>query len=537
MATRIELAQRRLSRLTSGVMARLRGFGRGFAASLPGDPFGVSALSEQTAAGLASFTNQELLEDRTREFEYAALDPRTGRMGTFRASGNSLHLIEASYDAAKARVEARLRAWIAQGLLSERQPLEPLAQPAPFPINGDGNAHGGIALDTRLSSGLWADFPPYGGLSNDHLDAAGTALGITPRASSLLPNFPLPLRWTKLYPTPRLFDVRAFPVTALTTELDALTRDVAAMLKGANANPEWHPAVMAFNNGTQFPSREYPPNASAVAYDDVAGRYQYKRDHRWAVTTKGARGSGTGFVIQGTGDTLWMASATSRQRLYRVENHQLTFTHDWGLIEAADAVADFVRWANLARFLCELGALAHVHACAECHNSVASKAEMELGINVAGGPRDEYRNSVAQERGARAIKSRRVRYEEFKAGLVLEADARERAAVGTTMDVLNSGLVASVALFKVNPIAGGVGLVITGIASVFAYFLSGGGQARKEPEKALVRDGQTRVRDQDENEDPRGDVWGGNHYPWTRDEALNGLPALRAKDASGRLFE
>lgn len=535
MATPLELARRRLQTLYQRASGRLSGLGRGIASTLTRDA--PSALSEREAAALASFTNQELLEDRTREFEFTARDPRTGRTGTFRASGNSLHLVEPSYDAARARIEARLASWLAQGLLSRTPPGSELQSPPRGPVEADGQIRGHLPNDTRLVSGLWADFPPYGGISNDHLNVAGTALGVSPRSGQVLPNFPLPLRWEKLYPTPKLLDVRAFPVVAMVRELRELTVDLALMLKGANANPEWHPALMAFNNGTQFPSREYPPDVGPAAFDDVAGRYQYKRDHRWAVTTQGARGSATGLLTPGETDPLWIASAGYRQRIYRAENHQMAFSNDWGIIEAADAVADFVRWANCARFLCDLGALAHVHACAECHNAVASKAERELGIAVSGGPRDEYRAAVAGEREARQIKSRRVRYEEFKAGLTLAAEAREREAVSTTMDVLNGGLVASVSLFKLNPVVGGVGLLVTGIASVLAYFLSGGGEARREPERILVRDGTVRVRDRDEADDPQGDVFGGNSYPWTRDAALSGIPALRAKDASGRLYE
>jgi hypothetical protein len=104
------------------------------------------------------------------------------------------------------------------------------------------------------------------------------------------------------------------------------------------------------------------------------------------------------------------------------------------------------------------------------------------------------------------------------------------------MNILRGGLVASAQLFVANPIAGGIAAVVTVVGAVVAWLAAGGAEARKTPELCYVRDGANKVRAKDEGDDPNGDVFGGNMYPWTRDEAIRGTPIIRVADASGRVM-
>lgn len=510
-------------------------------------------LTQRERSDVQAWMNAEAFADRTREFEFQATAPN-GQRGTFKTTINGLLLIEPSYDVAKRAIVARLAELERDGVISRQAPLVQI--PAGLPLNGDwqGMLRNGLnvafAPDTRLSTGFWGDFPPYGGASNAHLGQT-YVLGFQNRASGpLLPNFPVPQQWTRYFPGPKFYERRgniagapgpngstawAFSDDAFVRILEEITTNIPLLVKGANGNIEFHPGVMAFNNGTQFPSPAFPPDLSAIAYDDVSGRHQYKADHKWAETTSGARGSATGLVINGRSDALWLHSMRVRQKLARCENHQMVFTNDWGKIEAADAAADFFRWINCASFLVEIGATSHVHACTEAHNAVANKATRETG-GAAGNDLDL---AVARERAARGerTRSRTDQLDAFVARLQLAADTENEAAGAAAGQILNGGLVASAQLFMANPIAGGVCAVVVGCVALFTYLFGGGLTERKTPEKCLVRDGKVRVRDKDEDDDPDGDVYGGNIYPWSRERAIRGIPVIRAKDAAGRTYE
>lgn len=541
MTDRIALARTRLSKAFDRAGRRIesvfQGISGGFRDLL------TPALTDREQNTVARWMNSEAFSDRSREFAFNVTDPATGRTGEFRTTINGLMLIEPSYDSSKEVVRQILSQLVGDGILSYSPPSGPLPnQGSPGDWRRTLDSGGSVILpaDTRIVSGLWGDFPPYGGIGNDFLRQPPVMLGTLPPSPGILPGFPVPQAWRRLFPGENFYRKNGsdwvLPDQAFVDILDRLTVHLTIMLKGANANVEWHPGVMAFNNGTQFPTSMYPPDFMGYAYDDVRWDYQRRVDHKWATTTMGARGSATGIVINGKSDSLWLSSLHHRQRIARAENHQLVVGHDWGKIEAADAAADFLRWCNMASFLSDVGATSHLHACLECHNSLSVKAMRELGLPVG----SELETQVVREREARGIRQRMSRsqqLDQYVAQLQLAADDERQAASDTAGSILHGGLVASAQLFLANPIAGGVCAAVVAVASLMVYLFGGGQAERRTPELVLIRDGKVKVRETDESGDPQGDVYGGNVYPWSRDRAIRGTPIIRAKDATGRVFE
>lgn len=501
-----------------------------------------SSLTPTEQVAIAQWANA--IPSRDYEFPYTV----RGVAGTFHTSVNKLLLIDPSFSTAERAIRAKLDQWVRDGILSWNPPAPGTIVPPPAARNlvtwtNDPMPSGiwGAPLDTRLMTAQWADFAPYGGLRNTFNGDTGpsTAIGITAASGDLLPSFPVPNRWRKLYPGPKLFDSTFLSDSRFVTELSDLTTQLALLSQGGNADPAWHPAFMFFNTGPQFPSWQYnePAGVYGTVFHEIDERWRGYLAHRWAEPKHGAARNNTGINILGNRSDVWNTSLRARTRCFTAHREENTYNavHKWATLTVADAVADFCRWANLASFMVDLGASAHAHAALECHNSVAGKAMRELGLGVG----SQLDRSVGRERDARVARAQSSRVDqlnEYIAGLELANSQEHADAVDLSMSILRGGAVASAQLFAANPIVGGIAAVVTVVGAVVAWLAAGGAGARKTPELCYVRDGAAKVRDKDEGDDPNGDVFGGNMYPWTRDEAIRGTPIIRVADASGRVM-
>lgn len=514
--TRMERARRRLNRGSVNLYRSLTGRN-------PRSDGGEPVLTPHEAAIVSEFANSEHLSDRNRQVTFHAVDPRTGESGTFSTSVNNLLIIDGGYDTAKTALEGILRRLESDGLIT-RSP-----SPLPAPAGGRTNS-GGIdwftgPYDTRLASGGWANFPPYSGIGPAHINARRSALGLDRPSDTILSGFPLPRSWDKFYPTPKLLSGSQYPVAAFVADLDAMTTNAVTLVRGANAHPEWHSALMCFNNGPEFPTVMYPPNVVGQSSNDVEARYQYVEAHRWATMSAGAEGSAAGFQMGGRNDPMWLWSCGQRARVMSGQRHAPIIGNNWSRVDVADSVSDFMAFVNMVSFLVNLGATAHVHAACETHNAVIRKAQRELNLAPTANVETYFLN-LQREREARAI--RQAQENGTTVGTALGLN-------DTSGQILAGGLVASAQLFMANPIAGGVALLVTGVAVLLSE-LFGSARVERIPENVMVRDGLVPVRSADENGDPAGDIYGGNRYPWTRKQAVMGRPVMRAKDSAGRTY-
>lgn len=507
----------------------------------PRDPIPPSERDAVAAFAGADFS------DRTRRYNFEATDAN-GRKGRYTVTLNELLLIEHSYDEAATRIRSLLGQLVAEGILTEQRPsVGDFADVSRYQnlaaqeraVDGEWNifSYGEIArlptriADPRMFSGGWFDWPNYAGLVNAGYNQPETAFLFNSFSPGpWLPGIPLARDWTKLYPTPRLWDRRAFPDERLIAILEELTVQMVTLCKGANANPEWHPALVMGNNGV-FPWWS-PSLGSSGIYREIEGRYQYKVMHPWARLTRDNPLGNTGFTLSGKTDyALWLGSIRTRSPRAYAERHTPAgaWNNDWAAIHYADGLANFVQFCNMARFMLELGAAAHVSAACEYHAAVMLKAYDELGL-PAGASVQDYVNAQARERAARASRSSSGGAE---LSLVSGPTASEDRQIVNS--VLNGALNMSMALFLANPYVGAVALAITGVA-VFVSNLFLGRAFDCHGENLLVRDGRVAVRSVDEMEcaGSSGNVYGGNYLPHTRAAAIRGRPAMRVKDRYGR---
>lgn len=491
-------------------------------------------LSPEEQQGIAAFSNSEAFSDRSRMVSFEAVDPSTGRRGQYRTSVNGLLLIEPSYDAAKQQIQNILGNLVNDGVLTYDKPLAPpdvraLQNRTPLGAFGeDGNPAYGGTEDSRMWSGGWANWPEYGGLVNPGYDEAATAINYTRFSPGpFLAGLPLPRDWRRIYPTRKLFDRGVFPDEAFMAALQELTRQIVLLVKGANANPEWHPALVYFLNGVPA------PYFTGQTWDNVDLRYQYKDLRRWCKRTESANPRDAGLVPVGASDILWQMSMRSRAPRYWAQRVRPIARHNWASLTYADAVADFVQIANLASFVADLGATAHVHACLEQHAAVAQKAYAELGETFGAGL-DGYLARVARERQAREVRASQSGGG-GGTGLALVAGATNSPDRQIANQLLNGAAVASAQLFLVSPLIGGVALGITAVAVLITNLIMGR-PYECNGSNLLVRDGRVPVRDTDLNEcsGAHGDVYGGNYLPHTRAQAIQARPVVRVKDALGR---
>lgn len=524
--TRQELAAIRLARLRKQVNRGTANLYLSLTGRNPrgGSPLFDPSLSPHELAIVSEFANSDHLSDRNRQVTFHAVDPRTGASGTFSTSINNLLILDGGYDTAKTALEGILRRLENDGLITRA------ATPLPGGVTGSTNQDGvswfTAPRDTRLATGQWANFPPYSGIGAAHINARTSALGYDRPSDTVLNGFPLPARWTKFYPTPKLVSHLDYQVPSFITDLDAMTTNAVTLVRGANAHPEWHPALMCFNVGPQFPGPMYPPNAGASTFASIELRYQYTQAHRWATMSSGADGASAGFQMTGRNDPLWLWSCGNRQRVYSGQRVDPPIGNAWGRIDCADATADFMAFVNLVSFLVNLGATAHVHAACETHNSVLRKAQRELSLAPTANVETYFLN-LQREREARAI---RLQQTNDPSGIGTALGLND-----TSGQILAGGIVASAQLFMANPIAGGVALLVTGVAVLLSELL-GSPRVERIPENVMVRDGLVPVRASDENGDPAGDIYGGNRYPWTRKQAVMGRPVMRAQDSAGRTY-
>jgi hypothetical protein len=181
----------------------------------------------------------------------------------------------------------------------------------------------------------WADFPPYGGLRNtfDGDTGPSTAIGITAASGDLLPSFPVPNRWRKLYPGPKLFDSAFLSDSRFVTELSDLTTQLALLSQGGNADPAWHPAFMFFNTGPQFPSWQYnePAGVYGTVFHEIDERWRGYLAHRWAEPKHGAARNNTGINILGNRSDVWNTSLRVRTRCFTAHREHNTYSSTIGL--------------------------------------------------------------------------------------------------------------------------------------------------------------------------------------------------------------
>lgn len=525
--TRIELAQRRLLRGITNLRNALDPQSK----SVNGRRRDPVSLTIPEVAAVEAFANSPALADRNARVTFHATDPQSGQAGTFTTSINELLLIDPSYDTARLQLLGVIERLVRDGILSWEPPAGTLPLPAPAATSMELGETADVRtgpLDTRHTTGMWGDFPPYSGVGPAHINKAQTALGYDRPQPLGLEGLPVPAKWKRLYPTPKLFAAAQYGNEAFVNDLTALTEGIVSVVRGANAHPEWHPALFAFNNGPQFPGPLYPPDYNPSLGANVEGRYQYKTTHRWGEMTRGAAGSAAGFNMVGRGDGMWQWALGNRNRTFGTQRHIMAFTNNWSRCDCADPTADFVSFANMASFVLELGASAHVHAACQNHATIAKKAQLELEMAPTAAVSTYFLN-LQRERDANLARA--------------SASSNPIASIGTSLglnglagEILAGGVIASMQLFMINPIAGGVALLLTGVATLLAQLLSGPPLLRI-PEDIPVRDGARPVRTQDENGDPKGDIYGGNALPWTRKQAVMGQPVMRIKGTDGRVRE
>lgn len=533
---RFELAGERLERFFAQLSEPVRGALPSFASlglTHPREP----VLTAEERSRMADFTNSENYGDRTRVFEFEATNPRTGQRGQVHVSVNSLLLIERSYDDAKTQLQQLLAELTGpNGPLTYDQPASPYdvgALQSTSIIGQWGEARGPITAyggygDPRIMSGNWADFPRYGGLQNDGWNVAQTALTYTrTSSSSLLPGLPLPVRWRKIYAKEWLWNAREFSDDAFIATLHRMTELVTLLSRGANANPEWHPAINLFLNGIE------PAYHTGGVWTNVDSRFQYKTYHPWARVSRAQPVGYAGLVETGRNDAFWLTSMRTRAPRAQEEHREPLTSNNWGSQDYADAIGNYVQMANLAEFMLNLGASAHINSALEYHRAICTKAYLELNLPVGGGL-SAYTLGVQREREARtqrALASQGV----GGTGLQLVSGVGDGDVRDVMNTILNGATVASLQLFAANPLIGGIAIGVVAFG-VFLTNLILGRAFECNGELVLVRDGMALVRETDEmgcrNRD--GDNYGGNQYPHRRKDAIEGRPAIRVRDAYGR---
>lgn len=502
-------------------------------------------LPSETRQSVSAFAGQDDFSDLDRRYNFEARDAR-GNLGRYTVSVRELLRIEQSYHAAVAALERELGQLEAAGVITRTKPSA-----SDFNVSRTQNtasqeraiqnehnifAYGDVGrlpsriADPRLFTGDWFDWPRYAGLINDGYNQSPTAFTFDQFSPGpWLAGIPLPKQWVKYYPTPRLFDRNAFGDDAFVRSLENLTVNAVVAVRGANANPEWHPGLVMGNNGV------YPwwmPNIGV--FQQVEARYQYKFMHPWAKLTRGAPIAQAGFTLDGKTDfALWINSMRTRSPRAWAARHTPAgaWNNDWAELHYADAVANFVQFVNIASFIKDLGAQAHVSAACEYHAAVMAKAYDELGL-PAGASVQTYINAQAQERAARDARAG-VGSNGSSLTLVSGPSASADRQIANT--ILNGAVNMSMALFLANPYVGMVALAITGLA-VFITNLFLGAAFDCRGEQLLVRDGRIAVRAVDlmECAGRSGDVYGGNYLPHRRADAIRGRPVIRVVDQYGR---
>lgn len=538
ISSRIALAGDRLARLFDGVFEGARA-ARGAVVDRLTAGARRDVLTPQEQQGIAQFANSESLSDRNRVFSIEAVV--NGRRGRQNVSVNSVLQIEASYDVYKREAEALLAELTDPntGVLTYDRPVVApdvrILQDRANRIGGwgPGGNHNNFCpphpVDPRVWNGGWFDFPRYANLGNNDVgyDTAQTSFSYTRFThGGYLPGTPLPSAWRKLYPRSRLFDRTSFSNDNFVRIQRRLAILAVQIIRGANGNPEWHPATVYGWNGVQDFFH------TGGVWDEVETRYQYHTCHPWAVVTKGASKGDAGIIEIGASDSLWVDSM--RSRAPRIVEWRTTpvAAHNWASQEYADAVADFVRAANILRLVCDLGATAHVHACVEHHSAMLSKAAAELNLPRGVGI-DGYLAGIARERQAREIRARSSAGGAAAMTLVAGASSSEDRQIANM--ILNGAVVASVQLLQVNPIAGIIAVAITSVG-ILIVNLAFGAVFECRGEQLLIRDGTSAVLSADINGcvGREGDVYGGNYYPHKRIHAIQGRPVIRVFDSSGR---
>lgn len=536
---RLDLARQRIRALFGRAETRASNAVGAFRASIGahGIPIGgprQSVLTEPERQTISSYANSDALADRSRPFTFeATID---GRRGRFTTTVNSVMLIEASYDAARREGEAVLAELVDGGFLTYEKPALPPNVSRFQNINAQSGmgTDGDYSLvvpwsgrvDPRCWSGQWADWPRYAGLKPPEYDQSETAFGYTRFESSTLAGIPLPNGWRKLYPTEKLFDRSRLSDDAFVRFLSRATVAGVQTEKGANANPEWHPANVFFNNGVECFYHQ------GGVWDSVDLRYQYKGYHPWMRLTQDRAPGDTGFLEVGKTDPLWLNAMRRRAPVMVEEQHKHAFVHNWAKLEYADPVANFVQTMNWLRFVLDLGASAHSNAAIAHHATMAAKAYDELGL-PAGGSLQDYLAGVARERQAR--EQRAAQQGGALSGLQLVSGATDGGDRQIVNQVLNGMTVASVQLLIAAPVVGLIAIGVTSVA-IFIANLVLGPAFECHGENLLIRDSRRVAYDSDINgcAGTQGNIYGGNYLPHVRAHALRGRPIIRVKDASGR---
>lgn len=516
-------AESRLTAATPNAVKALVGGGR------------RDVLTPQERAGIATFSNSDAFSDRSRTFSFRATDAR-GREGLFTTSVNQLLIIEPSYDAAKTALRRLLTMLEERRIITRERPTAPpnvsrfqsLGYSGGWGDGATSYAYNGIG-DPRCLTGQWADWPRYGGLKPRHdYNMSPTAIGYDQFSSGpFLPGLPLPNQWTRYYPLENLWNRQAFSDEDFVALLGELTTQIVLLVKGANANPEWHPSLVFFLNGV------YPHVHTAGVWNGVDSRYQYKELHPWCRLTEGSDMAFTGLTPVGRNDALWMHSMRCRAPRAYEEHHEPLIGNDWAKQEYADAIGSFMQLVNLASHVVDLGASAHVHGALEHHAAVSQKAYEELGL-TAGAGLSGYLAGLARERQAREARAQQSAGA-AGAGLQLVGGTAWSPDREIANQILNGATVASAQLFMVSPLAGGIAVAVVALG-VLLVNLFMPPQVECNGSMIRVRDGRRRVRDVDIENCPgaHGDTWNGNLLPHTRANAINGRPAVRVKDSFGR---
>lgn len=547
LSSRISLASARLGRAFEALFGPVRA--------------GASAISSRASAivhprqsvltpaqvqNIANFANSDSMGDRNRVFSIEATV--NGRRGRQDVSVNSVLRIEASYDELKRRAEALLAELIpvdengvetGQGVLTY---IRPAVAPDVRTIQdrrnriggwGPGGEHNNFCppwgADSRVWTGGWFDFPRFADLGNQAIgyDEGATSFNYTRfNRGGYLPGAPLPSNWRKIYPTTRLFQRSAFGDEAFVRIISEMSTLGVGIIRGANGDPQWHPCEVYGWNGVE----DYFHTGGV--WDQVETRYQYHNGHPWARVTQGEGPSRSGIIELGRSDSLWIDSM--RSRAPRIVEWRTTpaASHNWASQEYADAIADFVRAANILRMICDLGATAHVHACVEQHSAMLSKAMRELNLPRGAGI-DQYLYGVAMERQAR--EARASAGNSNPTGLTLVSGASSSTDRQIANAVLNGAVVASVQLLMSMPLAGVIAVAITAVGILITNLVFGAAfECRGE--QLLIRDGTEAVLSADINNcsGSQGNVYGGNYYPHKRIHAIQGRPVIRVFDSSGR---
>lgn len=554
LSSRLSLASARMGRAFEVLFGPVRAVGSAVSARASAVSARVSAvtrprqevLTPEQRQNIAAFANSDTMGDRNRVFEIEATV--NGRRGRQNVTVNSVLRIEASYDELKRRAEALLAELVpvdangvetGQGVLTYIRPaVAPdvrLIQDRRNRIGGwgPGGDHNNFCppwgADSRVWTGGWFDFPRYADLGNQSVgyDEGATSFSYTRfTRGNYLPGTPLPLTWRKLYPTPRLFTRTAFPDDAFIRIVSELTTLAVGIIRGANGDPQWHPCTVYGWNGVE----DYFHTGGV--WDQVETRYQYHNGHPWARVTQGEGPARSGIVELGRADSLWIDSMRSRAPRVVEWRSMPAASHNWASQEYADAVADFVRAANILRMVCDLGATAHVHACVEHHSAMLSKAMRELNLPRGAGI-DQYLYGVAMERQAREARASGGNGNSTALCLVSGASSSTDRQIANAL--LNGAVVASVQLLMSSPIAGVIAVAITAVGILITNLVLGAAfECRGE--QLLIRDGNEAISTADINgcSGSQGDVYGGNRYPHKRIHAIQGRPVIRVFDQSGR---